>query len=262
MTIRRAIIFILTALFALAASYGQELRANSELAARAYARPIPELLFPHFSALGNRMMNPDKKKTVYIGQIYDARGSQSRVRVTQQLPDLVRLDGFKADQTALSFDGENTYGVQDQEDEKLLELFAMDFPEGLLKSVEGSAAVRLIGRRFGPDPDLMPDYKGPRYDVYDISAPVRSREDKAVRAKLYYFDSDTGLLASTRYAEKVGSNYRKIETRFNEWFKYDGSFYPSRIERLVDKKVVLTFIVESIGSEPGDSGLESFRVGR
>ncbi len=207
----------------------------------------PGIFLQQAEALGLRLNTPGKERTVYSGQLFDQDGKSSPARVIHQMPGLVRLEGFKDGGASLSFDGRQAIGITNRKsDESLIETFLADFPEGLFASVQNGAAVRLIGRGFGPDPLLQPDYKGIRYDIYDIADKVRCRQDQLTRSKLYYFDSRTGLLQSVRYYDRSVSPPIKMETRFSEWGYIDGSAYPALVEHYEDGKLVFTFIAEQI----------------
>ena len=80
----------------------------------------------------------------------------------------------------------------------------------MLESMRNGAAVRLLGRNVGPDPAIDPDNKGPRYDIYEVTASVSGRKDKLTRMKLYFFDTNTGLLSSTRYSDQTTNPPTKI----------------------------------------------------
>jgi hypothetical protein len=221
-------------------------KVNSD---RAFDR-IPSMFLPQLDALGNRVKAKGKETTIYEGQLFDAAGNSFPARVIHQLPGLVRLEGFKGQGAVLSFDGQRINGITSQKsDEDLVETFVMDLPEGMLASVQGGAAVRLIGRGFGPDPRVVPNYKGIRYDIYEVTGPVVCRRDQLIRSKLYYFDSRTGLLQSTRYYDRSISPPLKIETRFSIWGTIDGSAYPARIDHYENGKLVFSFIAESIKGE-------------
>jgi hypothetical protein len=72
-----------------------------------------------------------------------------------------------------------------------------------------------------------------------------------IRSKLYYFDSRTGLLQSTRYYDRSVSPPVKIETHFSVWGTIDNSAYPARIDHYEGGKLMFSFIAESI--EGGES---------
>jgi hypothetical protein len=211
------------------------------------------------AALGKRMKSAGKEKTTYDGQLFDKNGKAASVRVVHDVSGLVRLEGFREKDENLFFDGKKAKSSADgkkikddaaqKADEDLLEVFVMDTVEGMFESMGEGAAVRLLGSGFRPDPRTYPDYQGPRYDVYEVTTAVRCREDRLVRAKLYYFDSDTGLLLSTRYYDRSVSPAVQIETRYSVWGEIDGSKYPARIEHYVGGNLQFDFIANSISGE-------------
>jgi len=155
--------------------------------------------------MGGRFQAPGKEETSLIGRFVNEGGQAQTVNIAHQLSGLVRIEGLRQG-GALSFDGDLPFGAADRTDESLLETFVMDTVEGMIHSAQTGGALRLIGRRFGPDPRSIPkDYKGPYYDIYEVIAPVRSRPDRQLRLKTYYFDSDTGFLLSTRYTDPTVS---------------------------------------------------------
>jgi hypothetical protein len=243
----RLVIIVLTCLAALNTMLSGQTRP-SEIAAR--LDRIPGVAQRQFAVLGDRMRVSGKELTIYTGDVVDAAGNRSPAQVIYQTPGLVRLSGFKPGQAVVSFDGERALGVISNDDDLLLETFVMDMPEGMLASIQGSAAVRLLGSGFGPDPRKMRNYAGARYDILDVTSAVRSRSDKVTRSRLYYFDSSTGLLQSTRYYDRSRSSPVKLETHFSEWRNIDGSTYPSRIDRYERGQRVFSFVANTITAAP------------
>ena len=213
-------------------------------------RSLPASVERYFDALGTRARAIGKEQTVYAGDLIDGNGNRTRLEVVHQMPGLVRIDGVAGRRTSLAFDGTRDRGVVTPMDEALIETFVGDSVEGLFASLDGNAAVRLLGRRFGPDPLTHPNYEGPRYDIYEVAGSVASRPDGVVRMKFYYFDSDTGLLLRTRYDDSSVRPRRKIETRFSAWGQVDGSLYPGRIERYEDGRLVFSFVTTAVASGP------------
>src|SRR5882724_11820842 len=201
-------------------------------------------------ALGSRWRTPAKAQSILAGEFVDATGSRSAARVIHQLPWLVRLQGFPTTLPNLSFDGEVPRTGLSRTDEILLETFVLDFPEGMFSWLQNGAAARLLGRRFGPDPRKNPNYTGPRHDIYEITGPIRYRQDRLNRMKRYYFDSASGLLRSTRYVDRTVSPRVAVETRFSNWRVLDGSFYPGRVERYENGRLVFSFNVASVVPGP------------
>jgi hypothetical protein len=207
-----------------------------------------ELLF-QLRAVGARLQVPGKEETVLTGQLIEAGGNPKAVVVTQQISGMVRIDGVK-DKVPITFDGDLSRGGGDRRDESLLETFVMDTIEGMVYSIRSGGAVRLLGRGFGPDPRVVPDYTGPRYDIYEVTAPVRSRQDRQLRLKRYYFDSASALLVSTQYTDPTFSSGISVETRFSEWRQVNGSSYPGRVDRYENGQIQFSFLVTDASSRP------------
>jgi hypothetical protein len=209
---------------------------------------LPNVVRPQVVALGDRVRVPGKEKIILSGQYVDASGNHP-AQATYQLPGLVRLDGFKAAGT-LAFDGDRSYGAATPTDDAFLETFLMDTAEGMLASTTRGAALRLVGREFRPNPKRFPKYVGPRYDIYELAAPIRSRQDRLVRLKRFYFDSKTGWLVRTRYRDRTKRPFVTVETRFAGWSVVDGSAYPGRIDRYENGQPVFSFVVGNISAGP------------
>jgi hypothetical protein len=180
-------------------------------------RNLPGPLDSHAAALGDRVRVPGKEKTIVNGQFVDRNGKTTPVRVTLQLPGLLRVEGLKTDART---------------EEALQEALTSDTAEGMLASIKDGAAVHLIGRRVKPDVR----------DIYEVA-----RQD---RLKRYLFDSDTGLLASTQYMDESFSPPMNVETRFSEWRVQDGSQYPGRIERFENGHPAFLLDVNTITASP------------
>src|SRR5262249_50614067 len=138
---------------------------------------MPSVVTPQIAALGERAHRPGKEKIIFVGQYVDSSGNHP-AQVTYQVPGFVRLEGFKPGSASVTFDGERSYGSTSAADDSFLETFIMDTTEGMLASTKHGSGLRLLGRQFQPNPKNFPKYSGPRYDIYEIAAPVRSRQDQ------------------------------------------------------------------------------------
>jgi hypothetical protein len=210
---------------------------------------MPSVVAPQIAALGERVRRPGKEKITFVGQYVDVSGNHP-AQVTYQVPGLVRIEGFKPGSASITFDGERSYGSSSAADDAFLETFTMDTVEGMLASAKRGAGLRLLGRQFQPHPTNFPKYAGPRYDIYEVAAPVRSRQDQLVRLKRYYFDSKTGWLVRTRYRDRTTSRPVTVETRFSGWRTIDGSAYPGRIDRYENNQAIFSFVVANISAGP------------
>jgi hypothetical protein len=251
-----AVILIATLMSPQIATSGQSANAlaNAQRQVRASSlRGLPGDLLVQLQAVGTRLQVPGKEQTVLTGELLNEAGERKSIRVAHQLSGLVRIEGVR-ERTPLKYDGDLARGSADRMDEALLETFVMDTLEGMIGSARSGGAVRLVGRRFGPDPrTVSKDFKGPYYDIYEVLAPVRVRTDRQLRMKRYYFDSDTGLLVTTRYIDPTVGQGLAIETRFSGWRETAGSAYPGAIERYEDGRRVFSFVVEgAVGTQAQD----------
>jgi hypothetical protein len=212
-------------------------------------RSLPVDVLEQVRALGDRMRTPGKEETLLTGQFTDASGKSKAIQVIHQISGMVRIEGVRENRP-LAFDGDLSRGAVDRSDESLLETFVMDTVEGMAYSLRSGGAMQLLGRRFGPDARTVRDYKGPWFDIYEVTAPTRSRQDRQLRMKRYYFDSDTRLLISTRYTDPAVSPSQTVETRFSNWQQLDGSVYPGRIERYENGQLAFSIVVTTASGRP------------
>jgi hypothetical protein len=223
--------------------------AQAQTAARgALFNSMPGVVFQQVDALGSRVRSPGKERTVLTGVYVDAAGNHP-ARVTYQVPGLVILEGLGNNESRVSFDGERKYGRGNARDDVFLETFIVDTAEGMLVAARQGSAVRALGRGFGPNSKTAPNYTGPRYDIFEVAAPVPTPQGRALtRLKRYYFDTKTGWLLSTRYEDRTAVPTVKVETRFSQWTVVDGSAYPGRIERYEEGKPIFSFVVTSVSA--------------
>jgi hypothetical protein len=216
---------------------------------------IPGVYDPIVKALGKRVQENGKEKTVYIGEYFDHSNKSKRAKATIQLPRLARLEGFK--NAVISFDGKNKKNANDRGDNSLLETFLMDTAEGLLASVQESASIRLLGLRFYPDLIAYKNgYNGPLYDIYDAIGPDAIWAGQPFQSRQFYFDSKSKLLSRVQHYDRTASPPVKVETHFPVWGTIDNSAYPACIERYENGSLIFSFIATSIESGPADDEKE------
>ena len=217
---------------------------------------LPGDLLRQVNAVGDRLRRSGKEETVLLAKL-DGLGEPRTVRVLHQLSGVVTITGVDRDGPII-FDGHLARALSNPIGHALLETFVMDTVEGLVYAARNGAAVRLLGRNFGPDPRVEPQYRGPRYDIYEVLGPVRSRQDRQMQLKRYYFDSRTGLLSITRYSDASRSPAVRVETRFSEWQKVEGSAFPGKIERYENDTLIFSLVVTAASSRAAQNAV-SFR---
>jgi hypothetical protein len=217
-------------------------RKRDELASVPQA--VPADLSQQLQALGSRMRTGGKEESVFEGRFLDAIGQQKPLRVIHQISGVVRIES-PSDKTSLNFDGDATQGIRDHDGESLLDTFVSDSPEGMIYAIRNGASMQLLGRGFVSDAKRS-DPQVPRYDIYEVTASDRTNKASGLRVRRYYFDSQTGLLASTRYTDRNGVS---VETRFLAWTQVDGAAYPSRIERYENGRLTFSFIAGTVAAK-------------
>lgn len=216
-------------------------RKRDELAS--VPKTVPPDMMQQVQVLGSRMRTAGKEESVFEGQLIDSQGQQKAIRVIQKISGVVRIESLE-DKTTLSFDGEVTQGIKDHDGESLLDTFVLDSPESMIYSVRSGASMQLLGRGFVADAKRS-DPQAPRYDIYEVAFPDRTNKGSGLRVRRYYFDSQTGLLASTRYTDRTGIS---VETRFSGWGQVDGSAYPSRIEHYENGRLSFAFVAATVAA--------------
>lgn len=243
---RRCIFAFLILSAILTDAQGQDLQTGRREQQLFVPKALPSALQYQVQALGIRIRTAGKEETALDAQFVDDVGNRKSIHIVYQFSGMVRIEGVH-DKRAVTFDGEFTYGVADRTDESLLDSFVQDTPEGMLYSLRQGASMVLLGHDFQSDFRAGSDFKGPRYDVYLVTAPDRIRRADTLQSRRFYFDSATGLLASTRYSDSAGVN---VETRFLNWEHVDGSAYSKTLERYENGRLTFSITVTTATGEP------------
>ena len=231
----------------LPAAYGQK---KNTVAPQDLFNVLPSAVAPHAEALGDRVLHAGKERTLLTGQFVNDRGVRFPMRVVLQLPRAVGLEGLRPKMPAIVFDGKTPVYSATKEEEELLEIFSSDTAEAMLASVKDEAAVQLLGRRVKAEPQSPQNEGAPMYDIYEVGATAPFSAAKGDRLKRYSFDSDTGLLANTQYFDETFSPPIKVEIRFSDWRRVDGSAYPGRIDRLENGLLIFSWLATRIQALP------------
>jgi hypothetical protein len=238
------VLFILIAFFTV--THGQDVKIGKSEQPTLAPKGLPSAIQHQVQVLGTRMQSAGKEETVLDAQFLDDVGNKKSIHVLHHTSGMVRIEGVH-DKTAVAFDGEFTHGVVDRTDEALMDTFVSDTPEGMFYSLRNGASIVLLGHDLQPDSRATSDVNGPRYDVYVVTAPDRIRGSHTLQARCFYFDSATGLLASTRYSDSAGVS---VETRFLNWELIDGSAYPTTVERYENGRLTLSIISTKVTGQP------------
>jgi hypothetical protein len=129
----------------------------------------------------------------------------------------------------------------------VLESLGNDTPETFLYSVAGAnkkTAYRLIGGRFRTDNGKTPNYKGPWYDIFEVSGPVAAGSS-TIRQKFYHFDSQTKLLVRSQYQIQQAGAAVHVQTEYSNWTTSQGNAIPGQVLRRENGIVVFTLTIHS-----------------
>jgi hypothetical protein len=250
------ILLVIPALVAQTVTMGASATADSEsLAGSAnYISPsrLPSPTRKYVAGFGKRLQTPGYERTVLDGTYTDNNGTVAAT-LTWQLPRNLQ---FKRSGSGPSLTYSATNGLLNSAsvsagDVKILESLLDDTAEAFFYGFGANRAYRLLGQRFRSDDGTTPNFHGPWYDVYEVTGPVNAQPTVPPRWKCYYFNSDTGLLAMTQYADDAG---RQVTTRFSNWTSVNGESYPQQIVRFENGTPVFTFNVTSavIGAAVSD----------
>ena len=100
-------------------------------------------------AWASRMLRGRQREVDSHRHPHRRAGRPHDLRVTLELPALVRVEGLRSDGSALIYDGKTGVYPNSRLEEALLEIFSSDTTEGMLASVRQGAAIQLLGRRVG-----------------------------------------------------------------------------------------------------------------
>lgn len=211
---------------------------------------VPAFAEPLLRVMGDRLVRPGKERLVINGTLSDAGGVRA-IRFISEIPMKARIEDFAGMGATVTLDVEgrvqSSKGSASDSDLDLLETLALDRAEGILYSLAQGNAGRFLGRGFRPARGLGKQYRGPVYDIVDVTAPTLFRTEKPERFRRCYFDSATGLLLKVQYEQVRDGRTVKVETVFGGWGEVDGQQVPRVIERLEDGQTAFTFQATALG---------------
>jgi hypothetical protein len=200
----------------------------------------------YLKPLGDRPIRPGKERVVYAGTLQFS-GASETAEVTHQMPGLLRA--VRPGKKNVVFDGDlakSSNGQLDKDDEDLMETFVNDSAEGMFALIATGGAVRILGEGFRPSPKENPGYTGPTFDLIEVASSIRTRRNRAVRTKRYYYDSRSSLLHKVRYIDPESTTRTIIETKLSDWRVVDGVAVPGQIERFEGARRSVLFRAQSL----------------
>ncbi|MCU1335794.1 MAG: hypothetical protein JWO19_1375 [Bryobacterales bacterium] len=213
------------------------------------ATAIPGPVAGYLSALGDRIQRSGNERTTLAG-IYTDRNGPVQATLTWQAPGSIRFERANQSGSALIYDSaKGSVLATTPSDANILESLGDDAAESFFYGFQNGVIYRLLGQRFRADDGKAANYKGPWYDVYAASGQANFQPGKPTRLKHFYFDSQTGLLARTRYI----NGGITVTTEFSNWIRNNGQAFPTRIVRTEGNVAVFTFTIAGATSAPAQN---------
>ena len=207
-----------------------------------YVNPtsLPSPVRGYLLALGNRIQTPGNERTTLLGSSTDQKGTES-AQLIWQVPGEIRF--VRTNEPTVIYDPSaglvNASSITPA-DADILESLFDDAAESFIYGFSQGSANRFFGSRFRTDTGTTPNYQGPWYDIYNRAATAKAQPGSPSRQKLYYFDSQTRLLAKTLY---ILPNSINVSTEFSNWIQSGGQAFPGRIVRTENGSTVFSFTV-------------------
>lgn len=207
------------------------------------------------SALGDRLEEPGRERLAVAGTLVRPNASRSEsFSAVLEFPDRLKLTFQNGIQTrVIIFNGDESKAAGkplDRDEIDLIETFVHDTAEHFFCTQMQGEATRFLGSRFRADDGLDANYRGPYYDIYQVTDDVKAASDLLVRSKRYYFNSDTLLLERVRYQITRDGATVEVETLLGGWQKEQGQQIARRIERRENGRTVALITLGSVSTGP------------
>lgn len=207
------------------------------------------------SAFGDRLEKPGKERLAVVGTLARPLDSRSEnFSAVLEFPDRLKLmfqNGIQS--RVITFNGEEAKAAGkplDRDETDLIETLVHDTAEHFFSTQMQGEATRFLGSRFRLDDGSDPNYRGPYYDIYQVTDDVKAAADLRVRAKRYYFNSDSLLLERVRYQITRGGATVEVETLLGGWQKEQRQQIARRIERRENGRTVAVIILRDVSTGP------------
>ena len=200
---------------------------------------------------GDRYEKAGKERLVLNGTLDSfnngTKAGSSPARITIEFPDQVKIENL-GNGERVNFDGtsvQKSSGSASKQDLDFLETLLNDSTDGFFAASLRRASIQSRGAFF----KFTDNGKTGYCNLFELREPVKVRGTSQPSAKIYCFDSFTGLLRSVRYY----SGSTKIEIRFGDWIVVNGQSIPKTIARLENGKQTLGFgasVAATVASAP------------
>ena len=181
------------------------------------------------------------------GVLVDGRGANNRTMIVWENPGQYRVESGSR---VATFDG-STYKTNgsslSESEQDQIETLVGDSVEFFIFRAGNGVRARLLGRRFRADDGKAANYQGPLWDIILMMDSGSVRPDQQARAKMYYFDSITGLLSRVAYKKSGGVS---VQTEVTQWARVDEQQVPGAITRKEANATVFSFKINTASFAP------------
>jgi hypothetical protein len=202
--------------------------------ANKYVKPSqlrPELRFS-LEKHGPRLTTAGQERLVSTGTLSTRGGSPVAVRLTQELPNLTRVD-YTANSQSVGFDGSQDWkstGTLQSDDQKLLESLAYDSSDRFFLMQANGVAPRHLGNAFRIDGQVKSAYSGPRYNIYYVVDTISGNSSSKTQGKYYLVNFDT-LLVERVFYQDINTKV-PVQIVVDKWMKSGANTVPQTVRRL------------------------------
>jgi hypothetical protein len=219
-------------------------------------------LRPLLDAHGDRWEKPGQERLILTGTMESpARAGKIPVQLILEFPDKARLEKqIDGKQQVTIFDGKSKFKLGEAlspEEADELESLVLDSADHFLAGHMQGFAFRHLGTRFRLDDGSVADYKGPYYDIYQMTDQLpQENEGFLPQNKRFYVNSDTQLLERVSY--QLTRNGRPVEAlvQYAGWQKERGQQIQNSITRTENGKPAFELTVNAIRLSPrADDGI-------
>jgi hypothetical protein len=218
-------------------------------------RPLvwPSLREP-FRVMALRLEKPGTERIIFIGSLSRLKSNQSAslpVRVILEQPNRLRLE--EGNRVTI-FNGSSLTKVGSEltdDDADEVESLLLDFPERLFVGQVTGNPMFQLGSRFRMDDGKARDYKGPYYDVFEmterlhLSANLASLNSRELTTKRYFINSDTHLIERVVYTRRRGNRIANVEVKLEDWRTVTQQRVPFSITRLEEGRPAMQLKVNT-----------------
>lgn len=182
-----------------------------------------------------RLTSGDQQQPIRIIRGFNENGETVEIAQGGPNPNLAWSDAGGAIANGAQATGETR---------ALIERLALDSPDQFVLAKLRGMAYQIIARNVRPaEAGGDSDYKGPLWDLVEVSAPQRSSDKTPISAwRQYYINASTGLIDRILSQE----NGQIITAELTGWTQQGGETFPAKITWSREKQTLMELTVNTV----------------